>query len=451
MNDAGNYTCMYGKENPGDVKNISHGSSVYLNVRESSNQFILQLDKQSAMEGMDVSFICMIPDEFRVSTGKESFFHLYKNGRLVDSQPDPKGKPGVTFSIKKVKRSDTGNYTCVYGKEKLVNSNSKRSHPVYLHVAGSVTSPSLGAGVGCGVLVLLLLLIGGVLKWLQSKREPLRTAILQIGKTTVVEREKVEFKCVIAAVHGEQPKNKENWFHLYKNREKISSLPEPGGMGAVTFIKQDIRKNDAGDYTCMYGKENPGDVKNISHGSSVYLNVKESSNQFIFQLDKQSAVEGMDGSFKCMIPVEFRDATGKERFFHLYKNGSLVDSQPDPKGIPAVKFSIKKVKRSDTGNYTCVYGKEKLVNSANNKRSHPVYLHVTGRISLFGQFVLYRLAILISIQSVNLLQNQPKQPSKQQEDTLTYSEINTARVTKKKRSSAPDKDNVTYATVKSKV
>ncbi|MGH0161145.1 UNVERIFIED_CONTAM: hypothetical protein FKN15_040730 [Acipenser sinensis] len=121
-------------------------------------------------------------------------------------------------------------------------------------------------------------------------------------------------------------------------------------MGAVTFIKQDIRKNDAGDYTCMYGKENPGDVKNISHGSSVYLNVK----------------------------VEFRDATGKERFFHLYKNGSLVDSQPDPKGIPAVKFSIKKVKRSDTGNYTCVYGKEKLVNSANNKRSHPVYLHVTG-------------------------------------------------------------------------
>ncbi|MGH0126714.1 UNVERIFIED_CONTAM: hypothetical protein FKN15_029759 [Acipenser sinensis] len=46
-------------------------------------------------------------------------------------------------------------------------------------------------------------------------------------------------------------------------------------MGAVTFIKQDIRKNDAGNYTCMYGNENPGDVKNISHGSSVYLNVHD--------------------------------------------------------------------------------------------------------------------------------------------------------------------------------
>ncbi|MGH0170443.1 UNVERIFIED_CONTAM: hypothetical protein FKN15_059154 [Acipenser sinensis] len=44
--------------------------------------------------------------------------------------------------------------------------------------------------------------------------------------------------------------------------------------------------------------------------------------------------------------------------------------------------------------------------------------------------------------------NQPKQPSKQQDDTLTYSEINTARVTKKKPSSAPDEVNVTYATVK---
>ncbi|MGH0118727.1 UNVERIFIED_CONTAM: hypothetical protein FKN15_005713 [Acipenser sinensis] len=106
-NDAGNYTCMYGNENPGDVKNISHGSSVYLSVQ------------------------------------------------------------GVEFSIKKVKRSDTGNYTCVYGKEKLVNSaNSKRSRPVYLHV----TALYLGAGVGSGVLVLLLLLIGGVLKCLKSKR-----------------------------------------------------------------------------------------------------------------------------------------------------------------------------------------------------------------------------------------------------------------------------------------
>ncbi|KAK6471560.1 hypothetical protein HHUSO_G29470 [Huso huso] len=44
--------------------------------------------------------------------------------------------------------------------------------------------------------------------------------------------------------------------------------------------------------------------------------------------------------------------------------------------------------------------------------------------------------------------NKLEQPSKQQEDTLTYSEINTARVTKKKPSSAPDEDNVTYATVK---
>ncbi|XP_058872094.1 immunoglobulin superfamily member 1-like [Acipenser ruthenus] len=209
--------------------------------------------------------------------------------------------------------------------------------------------------------------------------EPVRTAIIQIGKASVVEGEKVEFKCVTSAVHGEQPENKEmNWFHLYKNREKISSLPKPGGTGAVTFIKQDIRKNDAGDYTCMYGNENPGDVKNISHGSSVYLNVQELSYQLTLQLDKHNQMEGMDVSFQCIIPVEFRDAIGKEGFFHLYKNGSLVVSQHDPKGISAVKFSIKKVKRSDTGNYTCVYGKEKLVNSANSKRSRPVYLHVTG-------------------------------------------------------------------------
>ncbi|KAK1155436.1 T-cell-interacting, activating receptor on myeloid cells protein 1-like [Acipenser oxyrinchus oxyrinchus] len=37
---------------------------------------------------------------------------------------------------------------------------------------GSVPALYLGAGVGSGVLVLLLLLIGGVLKCLQSKRDP---------------------------------------------------------------------------------------------------------------------------------------------------------------------------------------------------------------------------------------------------------------------------------------
>ncbi|MGH0167053.1 UNVERIFIED_CONTAM: hypothetical protein FKN15_052755 [Acipenser sinensis] len=90
-------------------------------------------------------------------------------------------------------------------------------------------------------------------------------------------------------------------------------------------------------------------------------------------------MEGMDVSFKCMIPAALRDVAGKDDFFHLYKNGSLVDSQPDPKHLSGVTFAIKKVKRNDTGNYTCVYGKEKLVNSANRKHSRPVYLHVTGK------------------------------------------------------------------------
>ncbi|XP_041096355.1 uncharacterized protein LOC121308129, partial [Polyodon spathula] len=213
---------------------------------------------------------------------------------------------------------------------------------------------------------------------LLASTEPVRTAIIQIGKASVVEGEKVEFKCVISAEHGEQAENKErNWFHLYKNREKISSLPEPGGRGAVTFTKQDITKNDAGNYTCMYGNENPGDVKNISHGSSVYLNVQELSYQLTLQLDKHNPMEGMDVSFKCMIPADLRDAAGEEGFFHLYKDGSRVDSQAAPKGLPVVAFAFKNVKRSDTGSYTCVYGKEKLVNSANSKRSRPVYLHVT--------------------------------------------------------------------------
>ncbi|MGH0118715.1 UNVERIFIED_CONTAM: hypothetical protein FKN15_005701 [Acipenser sinensis] len=220
-------------------------------------------------------------------------------------------------------------------------------------------------------------------------------------------------------------------------------------------------------------------------------------------------MEGMDVSFKCMVPAELRDATGKEGFFHLYKNGSLVKLKSVAKGLPAATFSIKKVKRSDTGSYTCVYGKEKLENLANSKRSRPVYLHVTGSVTSpslgagVGSGVLVLLVLLIggvlkwlqskrdpavqtepvyatvnqpkqpskqqddtltyseintarvtkkkSRSAHNEDNNQPKQPSKQQDDTLTYSEINTARVTKKKPSSAPDEDNVTYATVKSKV
>ncbi|MGH0148682.1 UNVERIFIED_CONTAM: hypothetical protein FKN15_057855 [Acipenser sinensis] len=170
-NGTGNYTCMYGNQNPGDVKNISHGPPIYLNVQESQYSDMLQLDQQSVMEGMDVSFKCMIPVELGDAIQKDGFFHLYKNGSLVDSQPIPKGLPAVTFSIQKVNRSDTGNYTCVYGKETIVNSaNNKRSRPVYLDVTGSVLALYLGAGVGSGILVVLLLLIGGLLKCQQSKR-----------------------------------------------------------------------------------------------------------------------------------------------------------------------------------------------------------------------------------------------------------------------------------------
>ncbi|XP_058887940.1 uncharacterized protein LOC117404475 isoform X3 [Acipenser ruthenus] len=223
-------------------------------------------------------------------------------------------------------------------------------------------------------LIMLFFAVGDVLL---VSTDQLRTAILQITKTSVVEGETVEFRCMISAVHREQPNKERNWFHLYKNREKVSSLPEPGGIAAVTFVKEDIRKNGTGNYTCMYGNQNPGDVKNISHGPPIYLNVQESQYSLMLQLDQQSAMEGMDVSFKCMIPVELRDAIQKDGFFHLYKNGIYVDSHPVPKGLPAVTFSIKKVNRSDTGNYTCVYGKETIVNSANNKRSRPVYLDVT--------------------------------------------------------------------------
>ncbi|XP_058887943.1 uncharacterized protein LOC117405138 isoform X2 [Acipenser ruthenus] len=350
---------MYGNQNPGDVKNISHGPPIYLNVQESQHSLVLQLDKECAMEGMDISFKCMIPVELRDAIQKDGFFHLYKNGSIVDSQPVHKSLPAVTFSIKKVNRSDTGNYTCVYGKETIVNSaNNKRSRPVY-------------------------------------------------------------------------------------------------------------------------------------------LDVTESQYSVMLQLDKQSAMEGTDISFKCMIPNERRDATGKEDFFLLYKNGIYVDSHPVPKSLRAVTFSIKKVNRNDTGNYTCVYGKETIVNSANNKCSHPVYLDVTeclsptttcktqqnnstgSVLSLYlgagvGSGILVLLLLLIggllkcqqskrdpAVQIVPVYSrvvrpcdrprgkmNKSNQPLNPEDDTLTYSEINTARVTKKKPRSAPDEANVTYSTIK---
>ncbi|XP_033864517.1 uncharacterized protein LOC117405516 isoform X1 [Acipenser ruthenus] len=341
-------------------------------------------------------------------------------------------------------------------------------------------------------LIILFFAVGDVLL---ISTEQLHTAILQITKPSVVEGETVEFRCVITAAHGEQPNKERNWFHLYKNREKVSSLPDRG-IAAVTFVKEDIRKNGTGNYTCMYGNQNPGDVKNISHGPPIYLNVQESQHSLMLQLDKECAMEGMDISFKCMIPVELKDAIQKDGFFHLYKNGSIVDSQPVPKGLPAVTFSIKKVNRSDTGNYTCVYGKETIVNSANNKRSRPVYLDVTeclsptttcktqqnnstgSVLSLYlgagvGSGILVLLLLLIggllkcqqskrdpAVQIVpvysrvvrpcdrprgKMKSNQPLNP---EDDTLTYSEINTARVTKKKPRSAPDEANVTYSTIK---
>ncbi|XP_058887941.1 uncharacterized protein LOC117404475 isoform X4 [Acipenser ruthenus] len=190
-------------------------------------------------------------------------------------------------------------------------------------------------------LIMLFFAVGDVLL---VSTDQLRTAILQITKTSVVEGETVEFRCMISAVHREQPNKERNWFHLYKNREKVSSLPEPGGIAAVTFVKEDIRKNGTGNYTCMYGNQNPGDVKNISHGPPIYLNV---------QVNRSDT-----GNYTCVY--------GKE---------TIVNSANNKRSRPV--YLDVTVNRNDTGNYTCVYGKETIANSANNKRSRPVYLDVT--------------------------------------------------------------------------
>ncbi|XP_058887944.1 uncharacterized protein LOC117405138 isoform X4 [Acipenser ruthenus] len=309
-------------------------------------------------------------------------------------------------------------------------------------------------------LIILFFAVGDVLL---ISTEQLHTAILQITKPSVVEGETVEFRCVITAAHGEQPNKERNWFHLYKNREKVSSLPDRG-IAAVTFIKEDIRKNGTGNYTCMYGNQNPGDVKNISHGPPIYLNV---------QVNRSDT-----GNYTCVY--------GKE---------TIVNSANNKRSRPV--YLDVTVNRNDTGNYTCVYGKETIVNSANNKCSHPVYLDVTeclsptttcktqqnnstgSVLSLYlgagvGSGILVLLLLLIggllkcqqskrdpAVQIVPVYSrvvrpcdrprgkmNKSNQPLNPEDDTLTYSEINTARVTKKKPRSAPDEANVTYSTIK---
>ncbi|KAL2077409.1 hypothetical protein ACEWY4_026913 [Coilia grayii] len=130
--DSGNYSCVYsaGRHVAHEITAIGQ-KHVFLQVKEflSAKMYVRN---SIIFEGDSVSLVCT-----GIGTETHQTLHMYlcKNGIGVSTEV-AQGKEGVQFTLKRITRKDSGNYSCVYSFKKyhLVNISSINENSILVQV-----------------------------------------------------------------------------------------------------------------------------------------------------------------------------------------------------------------------------------------------------------------------------------------------------------------------------
>ncbi|CAB1339519.1 unnamed protein product, partial [Coregonus sp. 'balchen'] len=170
----------------------------------------------------------------------------------------------------------------------------------------------------------------------------------------------IDFKC--STVGLEQHWDKVN-VYLCKNGVGMKMKVLEKGEDDTSFTMKDVTKEDSGNYSCVYCRDKPIPDQVKSTGKNiVVIQVYGEEEIYPAKLDGPSNVtEGGTVDLKCI-------TTGIPRSWdkvHVYlcKNGVGIRIATLEKGEDDTIFTMKDVTREDSGNYSCVYSRDKLVPS----------------------------------------------------------------------------------------
>ncbi|XP_076148783.1 uncharacterized protein LOC143132844 [Alosa pseudoharengus] len=195
---------------------------------------------------------------------------------------------------------------------------------------------------------LLLLMIAFSCALDRSSAADLHPAEIFARESKVVEGDSLELRCIFhTKLRGE--------LHMYLCKNGVGIRMEILlNTQETTFKIPDVKKEDSGNYSCVYSEvKHAANTLTAVGTNSIFIQVKDFMVAPIF-VNTLHVVEGTNIDVKCS---HFKTKTQKIVHVYLCKNGIGV-SMEVAQAEEAI-FTLRKVRREDSGNYSCVYSIKK--------------------------------------------------------------------------------------------
>ncbi|XP_031671891.1 uncharacterized protein LOC109872900 isoform X1 [Oncorhynchus kisutch] len=312
-------------------------------------------------KGVNVHFICSITG----IRGPEEKLNVYlcKNGVGIRIAKLEKGENDAIFTMKDVTREDSGNYSCVYTRDKPVPSHlqSTGENLIVFHVDG---------------------------EWKEIYPAKI------FGLSNVTEGVNVNFICSITGIRG--PEDKLN-VYLCKNGVGIRIAKLEKGKDDAIFTMKDVTREDSGNYSCVYTRDKPVPSHLKSTGENlIVFHVDGEWKEGLHNMGGQGRA-GLAaalvllfltlslllllwrcwGILKPMIgidhqPSETQDTDQTYCLISVVPVAAGVISPTDPTGNEALHSVITRVKRPEQQGETAIYAKVTKTKKEKEKQD-PVY------------------------------------------------------------------------------
>ncbi|KAL2077410.1 hypothetical protein ACEWY4_026914 [Coilia grayii] len=349
---------------PASTVNSVGESSVFIQVYGPHNVIpaLISWEERFISEGGTLQLMCQIAESGRNAPElpEHLFFHLCKDGVGRIAQPVGNNTHTI-FLIENITREDYGKYSCVLAEEQMamkvrgegVNSINIQDYVDVIHPArifGTVDYGVIGEDVG------------------------LKCSIMDGVHTDTFRHPYVLY------------------MHLCKDFTKISTKPLNQTNNAI-FTIRNITATSSGSFSCVYsnvsyeqaclrGGLNTMFLKVYAYCKTDHFDITSTPTTLDQELiesvarvtqsprvvwpariyaRKVSVVEGEELIMKCSLDgVSVTGGTPERSSMHMYllKDGRWVSLKPFKKNADLL-FSISNVTVRDSGNYSCVYSKDK--------------------------------------------------------------------------------------------
>ncbi|KAK2848347.1 hypothetical protein Q7C36_010029 [Tachysurus vachellii] len=185
---------------------------------------------------------------------------------------------------------------------------------------------------------------------------------------------KLKFTCSTFGLKN-TPQN--NQFYIYLCRNGIA-IDMKSGCRDVTFYIDDNRKDNTGNYSCVFSVHKHNFDQVIQNGINfIFITTNDSFVPAVIALSQTNVITGSDVEFQCT-SLNLPDRIQKGNVYAvLYKNSTVIQMTIWDMTKNKARFTLKEVSIQDAGTYICCLMSEPFHFPKNVHGVNEVILHVT--------------------------------------------------------------------------